>query len=152
MTYASRPDLSVIMQIMVSQLKQLGITSTTSVADDIVATMNKGGYDLAVYAQHTAPTGDPSFFLNQFFRSGGANNLTGYSSKSTDALLDQLDAMTPGAARDAKAVQIQHQLHEDEALFYLVDPQWYVALSQRVSAYQPYGGDYYIVDADFGLR
>ena len=96
-TYAMRPDLSIIMQIMVSQLKELGIAATTSVVDDIQGAVKEGNYDLALWAQHTAPTGNPSFFLNQFFRSGAASNLNGYSSPTTDEMLDRLAALPAGA-------------------------------------------------------
>lgn len=145
-TYASRPDLSLMMQVIVSQLKSLGIDAQTSIADNITATMQSGNYDLALWAQHTAPTGDPSFFLNQFFRTGAANNLTGYSSPITDGLLDQLDSTSPGSARDAVAIKIQHQLHDDEAMLYLVDPQWHIGLTNRLASYTPYCGDYYVVN------
>lgn len=150
-TYASRPDLSIIMQIMVSQLSDLGISATTSVVDDIRAAMTAGDYDIAMYAQHTAPTGEPSFFLNQFFRTGGANNMNGYSSTVTDGLLDELGDLAPGEARDAKAVEIQHQIHQDNAAFLLVDPQWHIAVSKRLADYKPYCGDYYVVNPQLGL-
>lgn len=150
-TYASRPDLGIIMHIMVSQLGELGIAATTSVVDDIRTAMTGGAYDLAMYAQHTAPTGEPSFFLNQFFRTGGANNLNGYSSATTDGLLDELGDLAPGAQRDAKAIEIQQQIHRDNAALLLVDPQWHIAVSKRLADYQPYCGDYYVVNPQLGL-
>lgn len=152
MTYPSRPDLSIIMQIMVSQLRDLGIEATTTLVDSIRTGMAEGKYDIALYAQHTAPTGEPSFFLNQFFRTGAANNLNGYSSTVTDALLDEIGDLAPGAARDAKAVEIQHQIHLDNAALLMVDPQWHIAVSDRLANYQPYGGDYYVVNAELGLK
>lgn len=150
-TYPSRPDLSIIMQVVVSQLSELGINATTRVVDSIREGMMSGDYDIAMYAQHTAPTGDPGFFLNQFFRTGAANNLNGYSSPTTDQLLDQLGELAPGIEQDQLAVQIQHQLHVDQAIFFMVDPQWHVGVSDRLANYQPYGGDYYIVNATLGL-
>jgi oligopeptide-binding protein OppA len=150
-TYAMRPDLSIIMQIMVSQLKELGIAATTSVVDDIQGAVKEGNYDLALWAQHTAPTGNPSFFLNQFFRSGAASNLNGYSSPTTDEMLDRLAALPAGADRDTLAVEVQHQLRTDEAVLYLVDPQWHIGVTDRLASYQPYCGDYYVVDAKLGL-
>ena len=149
-TYASRPDLSTMMQIMVSQLKELGVATTTSVVDS-VSNIEPGDYDMVLWAQHTAPTGEPSYFLNQFFRTGASNNVTGYSSGTTDALLDELGQLAPGGERDAKAVQIQHQLREDEAVLFAVDPQWHIAVTDRLAGYQPYCGDYYVVNPELGL-
>ena len=33
----------------------------------------------------------------------------------------------------------------------IVTPEWHVGLSIRMSSYMPWGSDYYIVRADFGL-
>ncbi|MDO5287948.1 MAG: ABC transporter substrate-binding protein [Actinomycetia bacterium] len=149
-TYVSRPDLSTIMQIMVSQLKELGIAATTSTVQS-VSGIKPDAYDLVLWAQHTAPTGEPGYFLNQFFRTGASNNITGYSSAQTDALLDQLGALAPGADRSAKAVEIQRQLRADQAVLMLVDPQWHIAVTDRLAGYQPYCGDYYVVNPKLGL-
>ncbi len=150
-TYPSRPDLGIIMQVMVSQLKEVGIEATTAVVDDISGAVKSGDYGIAMWAQHTAPTGEPAFFLNQFFRTDGANNLNGYSSPTTDALLDELADMPAGSERDAKAVEVQAQVRADRAALLLVDPQWHVAVSDRLQDYQPYCGDYYIVNADLSV-
>ncbi|MDO4785003.1 MAG: ABC transporter substrate-binding protein [Propionibacteriaceae bacterium] len=150
-TYPMRPDLSIIMQVMVSQLKELGIDSSTSVVDDIQGAVKEGKYDLALWAQHTAPTGNPSFFLNQFFRTDGAANLTGYSSPATDEMLTQLAALPAGPDRDALAVKVQAQIRADQAMLFLVDPQWHIGVTDRLSTYQPYCGDYFVVDAKLGL-
>lgn len=62
LTYNSRPDLKTIMQVMLSQLKELGIEAKTSIVDSIDTELAKGTFDLSLYAQHSAPTGDPSYF------------------------------------------------------------------------------------------
>ena len=49
------------------------------------------------------------------------------------------------------AKKLYHEFAEDLPIIYLVDPQWHVALSERVAAYEPYCGDYYIVNAELGL-
>ena len=59
--------------------------------------------------------------------------------------------MEPGPERDAIAQQIQDIVAEDLPVTFLIDPQWHVALSERVADYVPYCGDYYIVNAELGL-
>lgn len=147
-TYSSRPDLSTIMEIMVSQLKDLGIGAETRVVDDIRAELEEQDWDVALYAQHTAPTGEPSFFLNQFFRTGEANNFTGYSSEETDAALDALGKLPAGSERDDQARIVQELIAKDRPALFLVDPQWHIAVTQRLSDYQPYGGDYYVINPE----
>lgn len=146
-TYPSRPDLSVIMQIMASQLKDLGFEVTTEVVDGIDKVATAGEFDFILYAQHTAPTGDPSFSLNQFFRTEGPKNFSGYSSAEMDTLLDELGREQDEAKRVEIAKKAQALILEDLPVLYLVDPQWHVALSERLAGYQPYNGDYYIVNS-----
>lgn len=148
MTYNSRPDLKTIMQVMLSQLKELGIEAKTSIVDSIDTELAKGTFDLSLYAQHSAPTGDPSYFLNQFFRTGGSKNPMQYSSSEVDALLDKMGSLEFGEESIAIAKQIQKILSQDLPILYLVDPEWNVALSERLKDYKPYSGDYYIVNAD----
>lgn len=145
-TYPSRPDLSVIMQIMASQLKELGFNVSTEVVDGIDKVAQAGDFDLILYAQHTAPTGDPSFALNQFFRSGEGKNHARYASKEMDALLDKLGSEQDEAKRIELAKEAQALILKDLPILYLVDPQWHVAVSDRLASYQPYNGDYYIVN------
>lgn len=146
-TYPSRPDLSVIMQIMASQLKDLGFNVSTEVVDGIDKVASEGNFDLILYAQHTAPTGDPSFALNQFFRSGEGKNHAKYASKEMDALLDKLGSEQDESKRIELAKEAQALIFKDLPILYLVDPQWHVAVSERLADYQPYSGDYYIVNS-----
>ena len=145
-TYPSRPDLSVIMQVMTSQLKDLGFEVSTEVVDGIDKAAKAGEFDLILYAQHTAPTADPSFALNQFFRTEGAKNFTGYSSEEMDKLLDELGSESDYAKRVELSKKAQELVAKDLPVLYLIDPQWHIAVSEKLANYQPYNGDYYIVN------
>ena len=145
-TYPSRPDLTIIMQIMASQLKELGFNVNTQIVDGIDTVAKSGEFDLILYAQHTAPTGDPAFSLNQFFRSDQTKNFTKYKSEEMDKLLDELGKEEDKAKRIELAKKAQELVAKDLPILYLVDPQWSIAVSDRLSDYQPYNGDYYIVN------
>ena len=110
-----------------------------------------GAYDVVLYAQHTAPSGEPSAFLNMALAPGGSRNYANYENSEINDLLDQMGKTEPGADRDKLSKDIQAIVAEDLPIIYLVDPQWHVALSDRVSDYEPYCGDYYVVNAQLGL-
>lgn len=149
-TYPTRPDLTIIMQIMSSQLRELGIESTTELQEDIYQVGVSGEFDILLHAQHTAPTAEPSFFLNQFFRTGSSTNHSRYSSERYDAVMDKLgDADLD--QRDALAKEAQHVLHEELPVLFLIDPEWNIAVSERLIDYKPFCGDYYIVNSYLGL-
>ena len=150
-TYSARADLPILMQLSASKLEEAGIATTTEVVDDINATLEAGDYDMAFYAQHTAPSGEPSAFLNMALAEGGSRNYDGYSNSEINDLLAKMGETEPGAERDQVSKDIQKIVAEDLPIIYLVDPQWHVALSERVADYEPYCGDYYCVNAELGL-
>lgn len=148
MTYNSRPDLKIIMQVMLSQLKKLGINSTVAIVDNIDAEAKKGEFDLILYAQHSAPTGDPAYFLNQFFRTNGSKNVMSYSSQDVDTLLDELGKLSFGEETIKISKKIQEKIYEDLPVLFLVDPEWNIGVSERLKNYRPYSGDYYIINSE----
>ena len=150
-TYSARADLPILMQLTASQFTEMGIECNTNVVDDIGATLEAGEYDIAFYAQHTAPSGEPSAFLNMAFAEGGSRNYAGYENEEVTALLEAMGETEPGDERNQLSKDIQAIVAEDLPVIYLVDPQWHVALSDRVSNYEPYCGDYYVVNAELGL-
>ena len=151
-TYPSRPDLSVLMQLVVSELNDIGIDATTEMTDSIGNYVKTEEFDIAFWAQHTAPTGEPTYSLSQFFRTGAAYNNNEYSNEKVDELLDQMGTLPAGEEKDNLAKQVQQIISEDLPVIYLVDPQWHIAVSDKLANYEPYNGDYYVVNAELGLN
>lgn len=150
-TYPSRPDLSVLMQMVVSELNDIGIDATTEITDSISNYVQTEEFDIAFWAQHTAPTGEPTYSLSQFFRTGAAYNNNEYSNEKVDSLLDEMGTLPAGDEKDNLAKQVQQIVSEDLPVIYLVDPQWHIAVSDKAADYEPYNGDYYVVNAELGL-
>ena len=125
---------------------------TTEIVDSIDTTAAAGEYDLIFYAQHSAPTGEPVYFLSMFLRTGESKNFNGYSSDEVDSLLDTMGTLELGDERDELAKEIQEIVYEDLPILYLVDPEWYIAVSDRLADYQPYCGDYFVVNDTLGLE
>lgn len=151
-TYPSRPDLTTIMQVMVFELRNMGIDAKTEIVDNISDRAKSGDFDLIFYAQHTAPTADPSFFLNQFLRTDQANNFSRYSSDKMNGLLDSMGKAESEEEKNKLAIEAQELIYKDLPVLYLIDPQWHIALSKRLENYQPYGGDYYVVNSKLGIE
>jgi len=151
--YPQRPGL-VIMQPLVEQaLTALGITVTsitTSGAswDQLDQIMADNDFDLLMWAQNTLPAGDPQWFLNAFFRSDAGNNLAGLNSSSIDGLLDALALAETGLPRRSAAAEAHTAILQEVPVSNLVTPEWHVGLSSRLSAYEPWGSDYYVVRPD----
>lgn len=151
-TYASRPDLTILMQLAADELDAAGIEVTTEIVDGIDDVLASGEFDIAFYAQHTAPTGEPAYALNQFFRTGEGKNNNGYSNTEVDSKLDQMGTLEAGEERNTLAKEIQEIVAEELPVIYLIDPEWHIAVSDRLAEYEPYCGDYYVVNDQLGLN
>ncbi|MDO5734642.1 MAG: ABC transporter substrate-binding protein [Eubacteriales bacterium] len=145
-TYPSRPDLSLIMKLMVTQLKELGLEAETKIVENIDSELAEGNFDLALYAQHTSPTGNPLFFFSQFVQGQGSKNVMHYENEKLDQLLDRMAELPLGPETNELSAEVQQIIYEDLPLIYLVDPLWHVAVSERLADYTPYCGDYYIIN------
>ncbi len=149
--YPQRPDLVTMQPVVRARLSSLGIGVQTRVVEQAGPVAAAGDFDLLLWAQHTLPAGDPGFFLNGFFRSGAGNNYAGFSSPEVDRLLDRLGGTGTGIERVAAAAEVQREIFRSAPVSFLLTPAWHVGLGPRMVGYQPWGADYNIIRADFGL-
>jgi peptide/nickel transport system substrate-binding protein len=146
--YPQRPDLVTLQPVLRARLAALGFAVETRVADDPTRIARAGEFDILLWAQHTAPAGDPAFFVNLFLRSGGANNFAGWSSGALDAAAAALDAAANAEERVSIARRVQAILAEEAPVVFLATPVWHVGLSARLAGYEPWGSDYYVLRPD----
>lgn len=150
LAYPQRPDLVTMLPVVRSQLMALGIAVDTKIVDNANEVGASGDFDVFLWAQHTAPSGDPAFFLNSTFRTGAGLNFTGYADPAFDTILDGFASESDPAKRAAIAAAAQAKLFEDAPVSFLVSPMWNVGLSGRLSGYEPWGSDYHVLRADIG--
>ena len=143
--------------VIAKALTDLGIT-VQSIAtsgdswDELDKIMADGSYDLLMWAQNVLPAGDPLQFLNKFFRSdGGMVKTTSRSlnSSTIDGLLDALSVEEQHAARVTASKAAMAAILAEVPVSNLVTPFWHIGLSKRMSDYDPWGADYYIIRPDF---
>lgn len=146
--YPQRPDLVTLQPVIRAALAQIGIAVTTRVSEDPNGVATAGDFDLLLWAQHTAPAGDPAHFLSLFFETGAARNYTGFSSEAYDALIAELRTTHDPDARVALARKAQALIAEEAPVAFLVTPEWHVGLSARLAGYEPWGSDYYVIRPD----
>jgi peptide/nickel transport system substrate-binding protein len=150
LAYPQRPDLVTIQPVMKSELAKEGVVAETRLVESANEAAASGDFDILLWAQHTAPSGDPAFFLNSSFRTGAGLNFSGYASPEFDALLDRLAIADKPAKRDEIAIEAQQRLFRDVPVSFLIAPEWFVGLSERLKDYEPWGSDYHVLRADIG--
>jgi len=151
--YPQRPGLVIMLPVISQALAALGIAVNEIVTsgdswdqlDQIIADKD---FDLLLWAQNTLPAGDPQWFLNAFFRSDGGNNHAGFFSSEIDGLLDNLAPAEAPAQRQSATAAVHTAILAEVPVSNLVTPEWHVGLSDRLSTYEPWGSDYYVIRAD----
>lgn len=155
-SYPQRPGLVTIQPAVKTMFEALGITVITKITDAAswneldTITANKD-FDMLFWAQHTLPAGDPQWFVNAFFRTGAGNNFAGLASTAVDQKIDALSLAPAGATRVAAALDVHNAILEQVPVSMLMTPAWHIGLRSRMSEYTPWGADYYIVHAGYGI-
>jgi peptide/nickel transport system substrate-binding protein len=149
-TYPQRPDLVTMMPVVKAALARVGIASDTRVVENINDYASGGDFDLALWAQHTAPSGDPAFFFNSMLKTGGALNFSRYASADFDAIVEGFTTAGTLEQRAEIALEAQAKLAQDVPATFLVSPEWFVGTSKRLANYEPWGSDYHVIRPDMG--
>ncbi|MEM1288768.1 MAG: ABC transporter substrate-binding protein [Pseudomonadota bacterium] len=149
--YPQRPDLVTFQPVIRAALADLGISVTTQVTESPSEVAGSGEFDLFLWAQHTAPAGDPGLFLSLFFETDAARNYADWSNADYDATIAELRSAVDPSERIALAKRAQELIAEAAPVSFLVTPEWHVGLSGRLATYEPWGSDYYVIRPDFGL-
>jgi peptide/nickel transport system substrate-binding protein len=150
LAYPQRPDLVTMQPVVNSELAKEGVVADTRLVESANEAAASGDFDILLWAQDTAPSGDPAFFLNSSLRTGASLNFSGYASPEFDALVDRLAIEDKSARRDEIAIEAQQRLFSDVPISFLIAPEWFVGLSQRLKDYEPWGSDYHVLRADIG--
>lgn len=146
--YPQRPDLVTFQPVLRAALAEIGIAVTTQVTESPSDVAGSGAFDLFLWAQHTAPAGDPGHFLSLFFETDAARNYSGWSNAAYDAIIADLRAEGDPEGRIALARQAQDLIASEAPVSFLVTPEWHVGLSPALAGYEPWGSDYYVIRPD----
>lgn len=152
LTYSAKPDLPTIGQILVSDLAKMGIDAEVKLADSIDEEAAKGNHDILLYAQNATASGNPHYFFAQHFKTGAVKNHMAYGNPEVDVLIDELGVTADPQERDQLSKEIQHLIHGDLPILYTVDPHWYVMLSDKISDYKLWNGDYFVVNPTLTVK
>lgn len=150
LAYPQRPDLVTMLPVIKAALARVGIAVDTQVVENLNEVAAAGDFDIFLWAQHTAPSGDPAFYLNSMLRSDGPLNHARYRSPEFDAIIAGFSTAGTGEARAAIALDAQAKLFEDVPVTFLVSPEWHVGLSKKLAGYEPWGSDYHVIRPDMG--
>jgi peptide/nickel transport system substrate-binding protein len=140
-TYTTRPELKPTAEVIVEQLKEIGIKASVETRDipTLREEVAEGNYDLALYAWGVGLSGDPDYFLSSHFEStGNEAGLTGYSNPEVDQLIEEGRTTFDYDTRWDIYKQVQEQILEDSPEIFVFYLNELVGLNTGVKGYEIY--------------
>ena len=147
--YNSRAELPLYAEAVQADLKKVGIDMKIKTVDyNLIDKMGQDGdYDMLISNIVTANTGDPIWFLSNYWHTNidGSNpqNGSGYSNPQVDQLLDAAETEFDPAKRRDYAIQIQQLLMNDGAALFLGYPKTNIVFGSYLKGAVMYPSDYY---------
>jgi len=146
--YTQRPETVTMLPVLKSMLERVGFRVETRIAENVNTAAASGDYQILLWAQHTAPAGDGAFMLSGFFGAEQGYNRWGYRSDAMEAVIAELGRTIEPAERTKLIAEAHRILFADAPVSFLITPEWHIGLSRRMTHYEPFPTDYYIVRPD----
>lgn len=147
--YNSRAELPLYAEALQADLKKIGIDMKIQTVDyNLLDGIGKEGkYDMLISNIVTANTGDPIWFLGNYWHTNidGSNpqNGSGYSNPQVDQLLEAATVEFDSAKRREYAIQIQQLLMNDGAALFFGYPKTNIVNAKYLNNVVMYPSDYY---------
>ena len=142
-TYSARAELPIFAQAIQADLKNIGIDVKIEVSDSIMDKLNSGNFDMALYSNVTASTGDGTTYLNNLLKTNGDSNYGLYSNKEVDELLTNLNEDFDAHKRVDLAIDIQKKVLEDDAFNFIGHSKINFVMKSNVTDFEVNPTDYY---------
>ncbi len=145
LTFPQRPELTVMGEIIQSELLDEGISVDLRQVENIDEALSSEKWDIAMYSMLTAHTGDPQYFQNIFYHSSSSSNVSSYKSEDMDRMIEEINRTTDDEKRNDLAVRMQEQLNEDLPQSFIVYPNTVFAARSEVKEFTPHPIEYYYI-------
>lgn len=132
LTVADLPELTAAAELIKVNWDKIGIPTTikivslTELESDIIPNKN---YEVLLFGEFYGREPDPY----NFWHTGGSLNLSNFSDKNADALLEEIQQISDAGKRENNLIELQNILLEANACFTLGNPLQLYALAPNVS-------------------
>ncbi len=147
-TYSTKAELSGFCNEIASSAKKIGLNISVEVYESVSEQEKTGDFDLLMVSFTMVPTGDPQYFADIAFRSGGSSNYGGYSNAEVDELISELDVEFDSTRRIELAKEIQSKIIDDAGFIVVGHSKYFYVMSSRLKGLHTNPSEYYLLDAD----
>lgn len=142
-TYSSRAELPLIAQAVQSDMKDLGISVSVEVSDNIMDILKNRQFDIAIYSNVTAATGDTYAYLNNLIKSDGASNYGDYKNLDAEKLLEVMEGEFNKDKRNELAASIVQESIDDYGFNFIAHLKMNFIMKSNVVNFDIHATDYY---------
>jgi peptide/nickel transport system substrate-binding protein len=152
LTYSSRPELPLTVQILQSKAKELGIEMTIQQVENIDEYLAANDdWDFATYSSLTAPRGDAAYFLNATYMPNGALNYANVNHPELTAIIHQLNQTVEVNVRNKLATEAIKIIDKEMLHSFVVHPNIIVAYRDGVKNWVTSKSEYYMLTKDLDV-
>ncbi len=151
-TYSTKAELANFCNEMSSAAKKAGIDISVEVYESVSEQQKNGNFDLLLVSFTMVPTGDPQYFADIAFRTGGSSNYGGYSNAEVDNLINELDEEFDEARRTELAKEIQQRIINDAGFIVIGHSKYYYVMGENLKGIHTNPSEYYLLDANVWLE
>jgi peptide/nickel transport system substrate-binding protein len=152
LTYSSRPELPLTVQILQSKAKELGIEMTIQQVENIDEYLAANDdWDFATYSSLTAPRGDAAYFLNATYMPNGALNYANVNHPELTAIIHQLNQTVEVNERNKLATEAIKIIDKEMLHSFVVHPNIIVAYRDGVKNWVTSKSEYYMLTKDLDV-
>jgi peptide/nickel transport system substrate-binding protein len=151
-TYNTKAELPNICNGIASSAKALGLDVSVEVYESVSEQQKTGDFDLMLVSFTMVPTGDPQYFANIAFKTGGSSNYGGYSNAEVDNLINALDEEFDSEKRAELAKEIQQLIIDDAGYIVVGHSKYFYVMSSKLKGLHTNPSEYYLLDANVFLE
>jgi peptide/nickel transport system substrate-binding protein len=153
LTYAHRPELPLMAQLLQSNAKELGMTIDIHQVENIDEYLaGDQQWDLATYSLLTAPRGDASYFLNAVYMPDGAMNYGHINNERINAMVEELNRTVDEEQRTELAKSATSIIEEETLHSFIVHPNNFVAYKADVQGWVTSKSEFYMLTKELDVK
>lgn len=152
LTYSTKAELANFCNEIAASAKNIGIDISVEVYESVSKQQKSKDFDLMLVSFTMVPTGDPQYFADIAFRTGGSSNYGGYSNENVDDLINDLDEEFDSSKRIKLAKEIQQLIVDDTGFIVIGHSKYFYVMSSKLKGLHTNPSEYYLLNADLYLE
>ena len=148
--YTSRPELPLYAEALQADYKKIGVDLQIKIIDYAVldTLAQSGDYDMLISSVVTANTGQPVWFLKQYWGTGAEANGSGFSNPRFDELLALGESANDPLVRRNALINAQQLMLDDSIALFLGYPKINIVGNNNIDGIKISPSEYYIITKD----